>query len=152
MTLTELATLDRRAHIEPWLTALADARHPDGRAHSIGHRRGQILAVRQFLADITEWGWPAAPARPLLFARDIPDAPQPGPAEVAWLGGGLKAPPPGVDAPPEAAGGAGYWGRGAAPIAPVAGRALLYVIAVLASCLFMGPFFFTVTSSLKTSV
>lgn len=74
---TDLAALDRRAHIEPWLAALAAARHPDGRAHSIGHRRGQILTVRQFLADITEWGWPAAPARPLLFARDIPDAPRP---------------------------------------------------------------------------
>ena len=74
---TDLAALDRRAHIEPWLASLAAARHPDGRAHSIGHRRGQILTVRQFLADITEWGWPAAPARPLLFARDVPDAPHP---------------------------------------------------------------------------
>ena len=56
---TDLAALDRRAHIEPWLASLAAARHPDGRAHSLGHRRGQILTVRQFLADITEWGWPA---------------------------------------------------------------------------------------------
>ena len=75
--LLDLAALDRRAHIEPWLTSLAAARHPDGRAHSVGHRRGQILTVRQFLADITEWDWPQAPGRPLLFARDIPDAPQP---------------------------------------------------------------------------
>ena len=74
---TDLAALDRRAHIEPWLAALAAARHPDGRAHSIGHRRGQILTVRQFLADLTEWGRPAAPARTLLFARDIPNAPHP---------------------------------------------------------------------------
>jgi integrase len=74
---TDLAALDRRAHIEPWLAALAQAQHPDGRAHSIGHRRGQILAVRQFLADITEWGWPSAPTRPLIFARDIPDVPRP---------------------------------------------------------------------------
>jgi integrase len=74
---TDLAALDRRAHIEPWLASLAAARHPDGRAHSIGHRRGQILTVRQFLADITEWGWPCAPTRPLLFARDVPDAPHP---------------------------------------------------------------------------
>ena len=43
----------------------------------LGHRRGQILTVRQFLADITEWGWPAASHRPLIFARDIPDAPHP---------------------------------------------------------------------------
>jgi integrase len=74
---TNLAELDRRAHIEPWLASLATARHTDGRAHSIGHRRGQILTVRQFLAEITEWGWPAAPARPVIFARDIPDAPHP---------------------------------------------------------------------------
>ncbi|WP_219420363.1 tyrosine-type recombinase/integrase, partial [Pseudonocardia nigra] len=74
---TDLAALDRRAHIEPWLAALAAARHPDGRAHSIGHRRGQILTVRQFLAEIIEWGWPAAPTRTLIFARDIPDVPHP---------------------------------------------------------------------------
>ncbi|WP_219420301.1 tyrosine-type recombinase/integrase [Pseudonocardia nigra] len=74
---TDLAALDRTAHIEPWLAALAAARHPDGRSHSIGHRRGQILAVRQFLTDITEWGWPSAPARPLIFARDVPEVPRP---------------------------------------------------------------------------
>jgi len=75
--LSDLATLERRAHIEPWLAAVAAARHPDGRAHSIGHRRGQILVVRQFLAEITEWGWPAAPPRPVIFTRDVPPAPQP---------------------------------------------------------------------------
>jgi integrase len=70
--LTDLASLDRRAHIEPWLAFLAEARHPDGTPMSAGHRRGQILTIRQFLADILEWGWPAAPARTLIFARDIP--------------------------------------------------------------------------------
>jgi integrase len=69
--------LDRRAHIEPWLASLAAARHPDGRPHSVGHRRGQILTVRQFLVDITEWGWPAAPPRPVIFTRDIPQSPHP---------------------------------------------------------------------------
>ncbi len=71
----DLATLQRRSHIEPWLAALANAHHPDGTAISIGHRRGQILAVRQFLADIAEWDWAAAPQRTLIFARDIPRAP-----------------------------------------------------------------------------
>ncbi len=70
--LTDLTALDRRAHIEPWLAFLAQARHPDGTPMSAGHRRGQILTIRQFLADIAEWGWPAAPARTLIFARDIP--------------------------------------------------------------------------------
>jgi len=51
---------------------LAADRHADGTAMSIGHRRGQILTVRQFLADIAEWGWPAAPARTLIFSRDLP--------------------------------------------------------------------------------
>jgi len=70
--LVDLAALDRRAHIEPWLAALAEARHPDGTPMSVGHRRGQILTVRQFLADIAERGWPAAPTGTLIFARDIP--------------------------------------------------------------------------------
>jgi integrase len=70
--LTDLAMLDRRAHIEPWLAFLAEARHPDGTPMSVGHRRGQILTIRQFLADMLEWGWPAAPARTLIFTRDIP--------------------------------------------------------------------------------
>ncbi len=70
--LTDLASLDRRAHIEPWLAFLAEARHPDGTPMSAGHRRGQILTIRQFLTDIAEWDWPTAPARTLIFARDIP--------------------------------------------------------------------------------
>lgn len=74
---TDLSLLDRRSHIEPWLTALAEARHDDGTAMSVGHRRGQILTVRQFLADLAEWNWPQAPTRPLIFARDVPRAPHP---------------------------------------------------------------------------
>nr|MDQ3344510.1 site-specific integrase [Actinomycetota bacterium] len=74
---TDLSLLDRRSHIEPWLSALADARHDDGTAMSVGHRRGQILTVRQFLAEIAEWDWPQAPTRPLIFSRDVPRSPQP---------------------------------------------------------------------------
>lgn len=68
---TDLALLDRSA-IEAWLAALAATRLRDERPMSIGYRRGRIIAVRQFLADITEWGWPAAPARTLIFPRDLP--------------------------------------------------------------------------------
>ncbi|HUT79423.1 MAG TPA: integrase, partial [Polyangia bacterium] len=74
---TDLAALDRRTHIEPWLAALATAHHPNGIAMSLGHRRGQILTVRQFLTDILQWGWPAAPTRTLIFPRDIPRLPHP---------------------------------------------------------------------------
>ena len=68
---TDLAVLERST-VEAWLAALAAACHPDGTAMSIGHRRGRILTVRQFLADISEWGWPAAPPRTLIFSRDLP--------------------------------------------------------------------------------
>jgi integrase len=76
-SLTDLSLLERQRHIEPWLTALADARHDDGTAMSVGHRRAQILTVRQFLAEIAEWDWPSAPHRTLIFSRDIPRAPHP---------------------------------------------------------------------------
>jgi integrase len=74
---TDLADLDRQAHIEPWLAFLAQARHPDGTPISVGHRRGRIVTVRQFLADILEWDWPSAPQRTLLFARDVPSLEHP---------------------------------------------------------------------------
>jgi site-specific recombinase XerD len=69
---TDLASLDRHAHIEPWLAALAQARRADGVPISVGYRRVRIIAIRQFLTDILEWGWPVAPPRTVLFARDIP--------------------------------------------------------------------------------
>lgn len=75
--LSDLTRLERQRHIEAWLTALSEARHEDGTAMSVGHTRGQILTVRQFLAQIAEWGWPSAPQRTLIFSRDIPRAPQP---------------------------------------------------------------------------
>lgn len=68
---TDLAMLDRAA-VEGWLASLAAARRRDGAPMSVGSRRGRIIAVRQFLTDITEWGWPAAPARTLIFSRDLP--------------------------------------------------------------------------------
>src|SRR5271166_61759 len=60
-----------------FLASLAAAHHPDDTAMSVGHQRGQILTVRQFLTDILQWGWPAAPTRTLIFPRDIPQLPQP---------------------------------------------------------------------------
>lgn len=76
-----------RLTVEGWLAALAATRLRDGNPMSIGYRRGRIIAVRQFLTDITEWGWPAAPARTLIFSRDLPRLTHPLP----------RYPPPDVD-------------------------------------------------------
>jgi len=66
-----------RATIEAWLARLAQARHEDGTELSVGHRRGQILTIRQFLTDTAEWGWPTVPTRRLIFGRDLPRLPHP---------------------------------------------------------------------------
>jgi integrase len=76
--LRSLAELDRRRHIEPYLSAVASATRPsDGAPLSASERRARIIAVNCFLADIAEWGWPEAPARRLIFGRDIPRLPRP---------------------------------------------------------------------------
>lgn len=73
---TDLRDLDRTT-IEAWLAALAQARRDDGTEFSTGHRRGQILTVRQFLAETAEWGWPTVPTRRLIFSGDLPRLPHP---------------------------------------------------------------------------
>lgn len=76
--LATLADLDRRRHIETYLTAVAEARSSrHGEALSASERRGRVLAVSCLLNDITEWGWPEAPARRLVFRADIPKLPRP---------------------------------------------------------------------------
>jgi integrase len=76
--LPSLARLDRRRHIEPYLTAVAEAARPtDGAPISASERRARVIAVTCFLSDIAEWGWPEAPAGRLIFARDIPRLPRP---------------------------------------------------------------------------
>ena len=53
-------------------------RHPAaGSPSSAGDQRSRIITLGRFLADITEWEWPDAPARRLMFTRDIPKLPQP---------------------------------------------------------------------------
>ncbi len=69
--------LDRRRHIEPWLSSLLDVvSEKDGAPISIGDRNRRVVAVSTFLTDITEWGWDAAPARKVIFRDDIPKLPQ----------------------------------------------------------------------------
>ena len=75
--LMNLADLDRRRHIETYLTATAEAMNSrTGAPIQASERRGRILAVHCLLNDIAEWGWPEAPKRRLVFRSDIPKLPR----------------------------------------------------------------------------
>ncbi|MCV7198023.1 tyrosine-type recombinase/integrase [Mycobacterium angelicum] len=75
--LPSLADLDRRRHIETYLTATAEAMNSrTGAPIQASERRGRILAVHCLLNDIAEWGWPEAPQRRLVFRSDIPKLPR----------------------------------------------------------------------------
>jgi integrase len=43
----------------------------------VADRARRISALSCFLAEITEWGWPDAPPRKLVFRSDIPRLPRP---------------------------------------------------------------------------
>ena len=76
--LRSVAELDRRRHIESYMTALTEARSlRTGALISIEERRTRIIAVHCFLNDIGQWGWPEAPSRRLIFPRDTPRRPAP---------------------------------------------------------------------------
>lgn len=75
--IASLAELDRRRHIETFLTATAQATRRDGLPLSASERRARIITVNRLLTDIAEWGWPDAPVRRLVFPRDIPRLPRP---------------------------------------------------------------------------
>jgi hypothetical protein len=76
-TLASWAELDRQRHIEPWLHAVAAARHRHyDTPLSASERRSRILAVGRMLQDITDWGW-ARPAAGCSPARTSPDCPAP---------------------------------------------------------------------------
>lgn len=76
--ITSLAVLDRKRHIETYLTAVAGARSSrHGEPLSASERRGRVLAISVLLNNITEWGWPEAPPRRLVFHSDIPKLPRP---------------------------------------------------------------------------
>ncbi|MFC5823237.1 tyrosine-type recombinase/integrase [Nonomuraea insulae] len=75
--LSSLADLDRQRHIETYLAAVATARAMrGGQLISAGEQRNRIITLGRFLTDITEWGWPDAPPRRLIFSRDIPKLPR----------------------------------------------------------------------------
>ena len=76
--LLSLARLDRRRHIETYLTATAEAVNSrTGAPLSVSERRGRVLAVHCLLNDIAEWGWDDAPARRLVFTSDLPKLSRP---------------------------------------------------------------------------
>jgi integrase len=71
-----LAGLDRQRHIEPFLAATAAAADSrTGTAITPGEQQ-RVLAARNFLTDITAWGWADAPSRQLIFPGDIPKLPR----------------------------------------------------------------------------
>jgi integrase len=75
--LSSLAGLDRQRHIEPYLSAIAAATNPrTGTVLSASERRSRILTTGRMIDDIIEWGWAEAPARRLIFSRDVPRLPR----------------------------------------------------------------------------
>jgi integrase len=76
--LTSLHELDRQDHIEPFLIATTRVRNTaTGQPITVADQARRILAVSNFLTEITEWGWVQAPPRRLLFRTDIPRQPRP---------------------------------------------------------------------------
>lgn len=81
--MASFAELDRRTHIEPFLNKADAARRKDNNEPvSIGERRQCIGVASRFLQDISEWGWPDAPTRRLIFPRDMPKEPRPLPRYI----------------------------------------------------------------------
>ncbi len=77
-TLGTFAGLDRRRHIEPYLSAVAAAiNHRTGEPITASSQRSRIQTVGRMLEAITEWGWDEAPTRRLIFDRDSPRLPHP---------------------------------------------------------------------------
>src|SRR5215207_7181466 len=76
--LDSVAAVARRTHIEPYLTSLVDAvSSKNDELITVADRSRRVLALMGFLTDITEWGWPDAPPRRLVFRDDNPKLPQP---------------------------------------------------------------------------
>ncbi|HEX5349638.1 MAG TPA: tyrosine-type recombinase/integrase [Pseudonocardiaceae bacterium] len=76
-SLDSIACLDRRTHIEPYLTSLVEAvNSKNDELITVADRSRRVIALMGFLNDITEWGWPQAPPRKLVFRDDNPKLPQ----------------------------------------------------------------------------
>ena len=76
--LMSLSDLDRCRHIEPYLVTVSQTVNTkSGGIISTAEQARRIQAVANFLTEITEWGWPDAPRRRLLFRSDVPRLPRP---------------------------------------------------------------------------
>lgn len=76
--LISLSDLDRCRHIEPYLiTVSRTVNTKSGGIISDAEQARRIQAVSNFLSEITEWGWPDAPRRRVLFRSDVPRLPRP---------------------------------------------------------------------------
>src|SRR6185437_14524764 len=76
--LSSLSLLDRQRHIEPYLNEVAAAvNHRTGQPTAASTAKQRILRVGSFLDAVTEWGWPDAPPRRLIFPRAAPKLPHP---------------------------------------------------------------------------
>jgi integrase len=84
--ITSLAQLERR-HIEAFLawnrTRTWRGRVARDQRVSAAAVHGTVLTVRNFLDDITLWGWADQPRRRLVFASDVPRLPRPLPRALA---------------------------------------------------------------------
>ena len=78
--LSSLADLERR-HVEAYCAFLTGRpwRSPWGRGRVVGPQSvlQGLVALRNFLDDISSWGWREAPPRRLVFATDLPRQPKP---------------------------------------------------------------------------
>ncbi|MGK2886103.1 MAG: tyrosine-type recombinase/integrase [Rhodococcus sp. (in: high G+C Gram-positive bacteria)] len=71
--IASLNSLDRRRHIEPFITSLTTTVNSvTGAPITVADRIRRVHAVGNFLAEITEWGWDDVPSRRLIFRDDLP--------------------------------------------------------------------------------
>lgn len=66
-----------RSHVEAYKLWLASRPRPGGGTLHRSTIRGHLTTLRCFFERINEWGYPDAPARPLIFAGDLPILDQP---------------------------------------------------------------------------
>ncbi|MBI3256344.1 MAG: tyrosine-type recombinase/integrase [Actinobacteria bacterium] len=81
--LVSFTGLDRRRHIEPYLSHVASAESViTGEPVTIADQDRRIRAVEHMLGEISEWGWNDAPTRRLIFRSDHPRLPRPLPRYI----------------------------------------------------------------------